>query len=246
MTAPGPLRVLRFTVAERAAHWAFALPLLAALGSGVVLSWGDRLGLQPDHFVLRRFHIIAGAGVVVAPLAVALSTLFSGGRERFRAVIGTLSGTRPTGQTESSGRPIPEFGAGQQVFAAFVASAAVLELASGVELWQWDRFGLGARAAAAALHQGLALGLVPVVLGHVYLAALHPTTRWTLPGMVTGRVVMPTVRDRSHSRATTAGSEEEQADDAGGADEQRRNEEDSDVDRTTVGPGQDQELVGGG
>ena len=174
-------RVLRFTVCERALHWALAVPFLVTLTTGLGLGWGDRFGMQVNHFDLRRIHIVAGVAVVAAPLVVLLLAFVSGAHRRLSATLAALGGTLAEGY-------LVGFSAGQQVFAGAVAAGVVLSVASGIELWQWSWFPLAARRGAIVLHEALAYGSALAIMGHVYLAVVHRRTRWALPGIVTGWV----------------------------------------------------------
>jgi formate dehydrogenase subunit gamma len=172
--------VLRFTGTERLLHWAVALPFLTATVTGLLLGFGPDVGITVDHYAVRRIHIVAGLLVVALPLLVTAAGLATPGRGRLRETLRSLgSGGRGAG---------PSFSRGQQVFAALVVAGAVLSLVSGVELWQWHWFSREARQGALALHQALGFGFAAAILGHLYLAAVHPRTRWRLPAVFTGRV----------------------------------------------------------
>jgi formate dehydrogenase subunit gamma len=186
VTTAAPPPTQRFGVAERVVHWAVAIPLTGALISGLLLGWGERVGFQPDHFSVRRLHIITGIAAVVAPLLVASLVVAAGGGGRLRQVFAQLGGTAGGDR----------FGAGQQAFAGFVAAGVLLQFGSGLELWQWHWFSRSFRSGASVLHEWLAYVFAVTVAGHVYLAALHPSTRWTLPGMFTGRVRYPAPGER--------------------------------------------------
>lgn len=105
---------------------------------------------------------------------------------RFRATVRSLAGHPPSEGITASAPP--RFNSGQQLFAGLVAAGVVLGFVSGIELWQWHWFPLAARRGALALHQLLGYGFAVAIAAHVYLAVIHPTTRWTLPGIVTGFV----------------------------------------------------------
>ena len=188
MAAPAaPARVLRFTAVERILHWAVAIPFLAATVTGLLLGVGHDVGITVDHYTVRRIHIVAGLALVILPPAViAAGFAATPVRGRLRGTLRALRGVGP-----------PSFSPGQQVFAALVVAGAVLGLASGIELWQWHWFSRGARRGALALHQALGFGFAVGIAGHLYLAALHPQTRWRLPGVFTGRVAADRVHHES-------------------------------------------------
>ena len=179
MAAPAtPARVLRFTAVERLLHWAVAVPFLTATLTGLLLGFGHDIGITVDHYTVRRIHIVAGLVLVTLPLAVIAAGLAaSPARGRLRGTLRALRGVGPS-----------SFSTGQQAFAALVVAGALLSLASGIELWQWHWFSREARRGALAMHQALGFGFAIAIVGHLYLAAVHPPTRWRLPGVFTGRV----------------------------------------------------------
>lgn len=184
-TGSSPAKVLRFTLVERGLHWALALPFLVATSTGLLLGSGHRVGIDVNHFATRRLHIVSGLALVVLPAAV-MVTAWCHDSVRLHETVRSLAGHPPCAGITASAPP--RFNAGQQVFAGLVAAGVVLGFVSGIELWQWHWFPLAARRGALALHQALGYGYALAIVGHLYLAVIHPTTRWTLPGIVTGFV----------------------------------------------------------
>ena len=84
--------------------------------------------------------------------------------------------------------PQGRFNAGQKVNAILTAAFAVLFFVSGLLLWageQDTRFRLDG---TVFLHDALMYVSVVVVVGHLYLALVHPSTRHALRGMTLGTV----------------------------------------------------------
>jgi formate dehydrogenase subunit gamma len=80
------------------------------------------------------------------------------------------------------------FNAGQKLNAALTASFAVLFAASGVLLWLGERDTRFRFASTVLLHDGLMYVSLVLLIGHLYLAVIHPATRHALRGMTVGTV----------------------------------------------------------
>ena len=176
----------RFTGTERAIHWTYSALFLTLLATWLVL-WVPSLSIAFGHRdVVRQVHIVAGLALIPVPLVLALA----GDRravlralrqvDRFDRDDGAFLLRRPS----TPGR----FNGGQKLNSVWSATAAVLFLASGVVQWQWPRFSPDWRTGASEVHDLLTVVSAVVLLGHVYLAVLHPSTRHSLRGIVTGRV----------------------------------------------------------
>lgn len=174
-------RARRFPLSFRMLHWSIAIPALVCLSSGLGLRWGWTFGGQTNHFLLRQVHIVSGLVTLGAPVAVIGAT-----RVRRRAwtplvtILGSMAGSNRSDEIVITNT--------QRRFAGCVCAGLVLSAVSGVELWKWPWFPLSARVAALTLHEAIAAGLLLWVAAHLYLTTLHPSTRWTFPGMVTGSV----------------------------------------------------------
>jgi len=190
-------RVVRFTVTERALHWALASGYLLLLASGLPLmapslqSWIR--GYSP--IIGERLHLASAIFWVVAMLAV----LAVGDRRR---IVRTLTEMRRLGgddrrwlvrfprwlvatPTERArlDRAVGRFNAGQKVNALFTLVTAALLLITGIALWPFGAGGLW-----RAAHRWLTLLVLIPIAGHVFLAVIFPSTRQGLTGMLDGRV----------------------------------------------------------
>jgi len=85
-------------------------------------------------------------------------------------------------------RPQGRFNAGQKLNAALTASFALLFAVSGLLLWYGERDNRFRFASTILLHDGLMYVSLVVLVGHLYLALIYPTTRHALRGMTTGSV----------------------------------------------------------
>jgi len=179
--------VERFTLTERLLHWVHASAFFVLLGSGLVLylpSLSTAISRRP---LIKDIHFWTGVSWAGAILLVSLAgnhralvetvreiDLFDRDDRRFLA-----------GRTAS---PQGRFNAGQKVNAILTAAFAVLFLVSGLLLWYGERdtrFRLGG---TVFLHDALMYISVVIVVGHLYLALLHPTTRHALRGITRGTV----------------------------------------------------------
>jgi len=200
----GPhLTVLRFTVTERALHWTFAAGYLALLVSGLPLMWPALRGLIRDYTPVMgvRLHLAAALLWVLAPLGVILL----GERGRLRRTLNELTGlTRLDAawlvrfpRWLVSGREararlderVGRFNGGQKLNALFVLVTSLLLGFSGLMLTPAALAGQGPGTGVwREVHQYVTFLALGPLIGHVYLALVHPPTRPALPGMVHGRV----------------------------------------------------------
>lgn len=88
------------------------------------------------------------------------------------------------------GRRVPQgrFNAGQKVNAALTAAFALLFAFSGFLLWYGERDTRFRFASTIVLHDGLMYVSLVLLVGHLYLALILPSTRHALRGMALGSV----------------------------------------------------------
>jgi formate dehydrogenase subunit gamma len=178
--------VTRFTATERALHWIHAAAFLVLLGSGLVLyvpRLSEAVGRRPQ---VKEVHVwTAVAWVVAIALVVAL-----GDRRRLRETARELDLFDRDDRLWLRRIPRPQgrFNAGQKLNAAQTASFAVLFAVSGALLWLGERDTRFRFASTVLLHDGLMYVSLVLLVGHLYLAVIHPTTRHALRGITTGEV----------------------------------------------------------
>jgi formate dehydrogenase subunit gamma len=183
----GPRYVRRFSRTERVLHWVNALGFLVLLGSGLVLylpSLAIAVGRRP---LVKDIHFWSGVGWIAALVLVALAGDRRGLLRTARELdafapedVNWLRRRRPSEQ----GR----FNAGQKVNAALTAAFTLLFLASGLLLWLGERDTRFRFASTVVLHDGLMFVALALLVGHLYLALIHPATRHALRGMTLGTV----------------------------------------------------------
>ncbi|MBI3121916.1 MAG: cytochrome b/b6 domain-containing protein [candidate division NC10 bacterium] len=205
---PGSREVVRFGATERAFHWAFALPFLGLLLSGLPLSFP---GLRPwiSGYSLQvglRLHLVCAVTWTVAPtlvvvlgdrraLATVASDLFVLAREEIswlRQLPRWLAGL------PCEMRGVGRFNAGQKLNGIFVAISSVVLAITGVILWIiWQSPGLVWTGGPVGrtmigwsrwLHYLLTVLMMVPLLGHITLATIHPRTKESLRGMLFGTV----------------------------------------------------------
>jgi formate dehydrogenase subunit gamma len=87
-------------------------------------------------------------------------------------------------------KPAPQgrLNAGQKINAALTAAFTLLFLVSGLLLWFGERDTRWRFASTVVLHDGLMYVSLALLLGHLYLAVINPSTRHALRGITTGSV----------------------------------------------------------
>lgn len=179
--------VRRFSRTERALHWVNAAGFLLLLASGLVLylpSLAERVGRRP---LVKDVHLWAGIGWVAA---LALVALLGDRRGLLRTAREVDAFSREDLDWLRRRRPAPQgrFNAGQKLNAALNAAFLVLFLVSGLLLWLGERDTRFRFASTVVLHDGLLYASLVLLVGHLYLAVLHPATRHALRGMTVGTV----------------------------------------------------------
>ena len=204
----GAREVVHFGATERAFHWAFAIPFLGLLLSGLPLrfailrSWID--GYSPQ--IGLRLHLVSGAAWILAPVFVVAvgdrRALALAASDLFAIVKNELLWLRQP-PWWLAGLPcemgcVGRFNAGQKLNALFVALASLLLVITGTILWmawQWPGFASTGEPALRAfivwsrwLHYLLTLLILAPLFGHILLATIHPRTKESLRGMLFGTV----------------------------------------------------------
>ncbi|MEZ5102746.1 MAG: cytochrome b/b6 domain-containing protein [Thermoleophilia bacterium] len=169
---PDPARLHRFDRRERLLHWTHAGAVLVLLASGFALYQPDLAELIGRRPLVRDVHVDTALAWGAALLAQAL-----------------LGGRALRDRLRELGDPAaPRFNRGQKTHATIQAALAVLVSLTGALIWLGERH-TGLRVGGAvALHDVLALATLALLLGHLYLAVLHPATRHALRGMTRGEV----------------------------------------------------------
>lgn len=188
-------RVLRFTATERAFHWAFALPFLALLFSGLPLLFPSLRNLIHGYDLRMgiRLHLASAIFFLVSPVLVLLlgdrNSLVASARALFTVRGGNLLWLKQFHrfliglpcEMSSVGR----FNGGQKLNALFLMAASIGLVVTGFAMW-WGSPSVA--NASGKVHDLLTLAIIPPLLGHLFFALLHPKTRESLNGMLSGWV----------------------------------------------------------
>ncbi len=185
---PSPPRyVERFTLTERLLHWVHASAFFVLLGSGLVLylpSLSADVGRRP---LIKDIHFWTGvswAGAILLVVAFGnRRALLAAARE-----IDLFDRDDRRFLTGDVHAPQGRFNAGQKLNAILTAAFAVLFFVSGLLLWYGERDTSFRLPGTVFLHDALTYVSVVIVLGHLYLSLLHPSTRHALRGMILGSV----------------------------------------------------------
>ena len=178
--------VKRFGRTERALHWVHAAGFLAMLATGLVLYLPVLSEAVARRNLIKNLHLFAALAWALAILLV----VALGDRRRLAADWRELESLDADDRRWLRGRRAPQgrFNAGQKLNALLTASFAVLFAASGFFLWLGERDHRFLLDGTGTVHETVTLASVALLVGHLYLAVIHPSTRHALRGMTTGEV----------------------------------------------------------
>jgi formate dehydrogenase subunit gamma len=193
----------RFNGTERLFHWAFAMPFIVTMATGLGLYFPELAKLAGNRELVRNLHRFAGLGTVLLPLLVlAFGDRRSVGRDVrevdlwsqddqrwFRAWLWRKVGGRD--RLPAQGR----FNAGQKFNAVLTAGCVFWLAITGLLIFPGVHPPFWLVANSRDLHNLAWIILTPAVIGHVYLAAVYPPTRPGLSGIITGRVPLRWLRE---------------------------------------------------
>jgi formate dehydrogenase subunit gamma len=176
----------RFSRTERALHWVHASAFFVLLGSGLVLylpSLSERVGRRP---LLKDVHVYTALAWLVALVAV----VALGDRRALRRVAREVQWLDADDRAWLRGRRAPQgrLNAGQKLNAAITAALSLLFLVSGGLLWLGERNTAYRFTGTLLVHDWLMWVSLVLLVGHLYLAVLHPATRHALRGITLGTV----------------------------------------------------------
>lgn len=184
--------IRRFTATERLYHWAQAVPYLALMATGAAILIGKIAGGGAEgREDMRTIHLIAALGQLILPFLVVLggrtSILFANLREAVtwrRVDFLWLAASMKRVFVRRT--PLPDagkFNPGQKInFIAVMVTLPLFAL-SGIVMYV-D----GSILIAWYAHVILFLISVPMILGHIFLAVVNPSTSPAMRGMIVGTV----------------------------------------------------------
>ena len=182
--SPEP-QLRRFTAAELATHWVFGVLMIVLIATAACLYLPSLSILVGNRPTVRMIHIVSGF-LLPVPIILAIAS------RAFRDDAGRLNRfTRNDWRWLKSSRrrtgliPVGKFNAGQKLNAAFVLGSLILMFATGAIMTFNSYFPDMIRTGSTFVHDWLALAIVIVVVGHLYMAFRDAGA---LYGMGTGRV----------------------------------------------------------
>jgi formate dehydrogenase subunit gamma len=181
---PGYVR--RFSRTERALHWVNALFFLGLLATGLILYLPSLSELVSRRQLVQVVHFWTGIAWICALAAVVVL----GSTRRLLETARELDAFDGDDFAWLRGRNAPQgrFNAGQKINATLTAAFTLLFFASGLLLWFGERDTRLRFASTVVLHDGLMYVSLGLLVGHLYLAVIHPTTRHALRGITVGSV----------------------------------------------------------
>ncbi|CAK7282161.1 cytochrome b/b6 domain-containing protein [Streptomyces sp. RM1] len=181
-------RLRRFSRAERWVHRTTAALMGVCVLTAAVLYIPQLAVLVGRRELVVRVHECAGLALPV-PVLVGLAF------RAFRADLRLLNRFGPHDRLwlwaaarrdrRHSSRPAGKFNAGQKIYAAWIAGAALVMLGTGLAMWFTHLAPLVWRTAATFVHDWLALAIAVVLAGHIGMALGDPEAR---RGLRTGTV----------------------------------------------------------
>lgn len=168
-------RVARFSLTQRAAHWANALLFGVLMATAIPLYFGSFFGIVLPRHVVAEVHLWTGLAL---PLPIIVSLIGPWGdamrRDLKRVNYWTHQEIRWMRSLGRTPLEADKFNPGQKLNVIFIGAAAVVMLATGSML-QWFRFfPVSWRTGATFVHDVFAFAIFAVVIGHVIMALTHP------------------------------------------------------------------------
>jgi len=177
--------VSRFSRIERLLHWVNALGFFFLLATGLILYLPRLSVLVSRRQTVQYIHFWGG----VAWLGALAAIIVLGGRRMLTTARELDTFDRDDLRWLRGGKaPQGTFNAGQKINAVLTAAFAVLFGASGLLLWFGEQDTRYRFASTVLLHDGLMYVSLALLVGHLYLALIHPATRHALRGMTLGDV----------------------------------------------------------
>jgi formate dehydrogenase subunit gamma len=165
--------VRRFSRTERTLHWVNATGFLLLLATGLILYLPRLSTVVGRRPLIKDIHLWGGIGWISA-LAIVI-------------VLGDRRGLLRTARDLEVLKP-SRLNVGQKVNALLNAAFAILFLVSGLLLWFGERNTTFRFTSTVLLHDILMYAALALLVGHLYLALIHPATRHSLRGITRGTV----------------------------------------------------------
>jgi formate dehydrogenase subunit gamma len=189
-----PFKILRFRKSERHVHWAITIPFLICYVTALILVVVYNPDPQrPFRSVFTWTHRLSGVCLVLLPLlAVTRST--GDFRVHFYNILQAWTWTLDdlkwlalaavAAINKNVTLPDPgKFNAAEKLNFMTLMGTYPVYIVTGLIIWLTDGAFL-----SWLIHFSMAVLATPLILGHIYMATVHPSTRVGLSGMVSGFV----------------------------------------------------------
>ena len=179
------MKLRRFANVERWTHRLIAIDTTLLIITAAFLYLPDLSALVGNRYFFKISHVILGFAL---PIPIIVAFCFRAFRldvrrlNRFTKVDWQWLRSR---NRRSSGLAIGKFNAGQKLNSAFQFGSIIIMFVTGAMLWFNGFFSIDIRTGATFVHDWLALLLIVVVIGHIYMAMRDPYAR---QGLRTGFV----------------------------------------------------------
>jgi formate dehydrogenase subunit gamma len=190
-TEPPPGYVRRFSGPEQSLHWLLAISFFVMLATGLILYLPSLAEVAAQRQLWKSIHLGAALGFWVGLLLIWSSNpealrstrheidRFDSDDRSWLAWSVTRRGAEP---------PQGRFNAGQKLNTAIVAGLMVVFTITGVLIYLQEASARFRGTSAILIHDVAMYIAIPLVIGHLYLALLNPSTRHSLRGMTLGSV----------------------------------------------------------
>lgn len=200
-------RVRRFNRTQRALHWSHSITFFLLLATGMILlinPLGEKVG---HHLQLLQIHEYISIFYITGPL---LWLLLGNRRSLLHDVqqfdewdeddVEWLKQSLRYGPSAPNLPPQGRFNAGQKLNGILTIAATIGFIITGLIMWRVTWLPSWAKTDtlsnnAVFIHQILTFVSIPLVLGHIYLAALARATRPALSTIIDGTVPLSYARE---------------------------------------------------
>jgi formate dehydrogenase subunit gamma len=185
-TPPSQARLARFGRTERALHWVHASAFFVLLGSGLCLYLPSLAAVVGRRPLLKDIHVYTALAWIAALALVVLA----GDRRRLLATAREIDvfDDDDLAWLRGGGTPQGRFNAGQKLNAILTVAFAFLFSLTGFFLWYGERNHAFRLQNALLVHDWLMYISFFLVLGHLYLSLINPSTRHSLSAITRGWV----------------------------------------------------------
>ena len=191
-TDPG--KILRFHRSERILHWSIAIPFVICYTTALILVLVyNPAPLRPFRSVFSWIHRLSGACLIVLPLLTLVRhrsdyrTHIDNIRQGWIWALDDLKWLVLSAPAAISSKvALPEqgkFNAAEKLNFMMVMCTYPLFILTGILIWL-----PGIAFYSWMLHFALAAVVTPLLVGHIFMATVNPSTRVGLSGMISGFV----------------------------------------------------------